>query len=227
MNEKVLVIGGSGDIGQAIVKEFTFKKAQVISTSSEMLNLNSTQNIKNFFKESHTEFNTLIFAAGQNTPRPCWEIDTDAMESTLTINVKAFVEIMYHLIPFMRKERYGRIVAISSIFGFLSRKGRLSYTVSKHALLGAVRNYAIELAADNILVNAVSPGYIETKLTHKNNSSEQISELKKQIPLGQLGQPVHIAKLITFLCSEDNQYITGQDIVIDGGFSINGFKDSP
>jgi 3-oxoacyl-[acyl-carrier protein] reductase len=110
------------------------------------------------------------------------------------------------------------------LYGFLARKGRLPYVISKHGLLGAVRTLAIELAKYNILTNAVSPGYINTKMTTKNNSPEKINELVQGIPQRRLGKPEEIAKVVNFLVNDDNTYINGQDIVVDGGFSIGGFQ---
>jgi 3-oxoacyl-[acyl-carrier protein] reductase len=87
-----------------------------------------------------------------------------------------------------------------------------------------VQSLAIELAHRNILVNAISPGFIETKLTFKNNSPEIIAQLIEGIPLKKLGQPKHIADLTYFLCSEKNSFITGQNIIIDGGYLAGGFQ---
>ena len=94
--------------------------------------------------------------------------------------------------------------------------------MSKHALVGAVKTLALELAADGVLVNSVSPGYIDTKLTRANNDSATIARLEAAIPLGRMGSPDEIAELVFFLASDTNRYISGQDLVIDGGFSIDG-----
>jgi 3-oxoacyl-[acyl-carrier protein] reductase len=96
--------------------------------------------------------------------------------------------------------------------------------MSKHALNGAVKTLAIELASHGVLVNAISPGYIGTKMTYKNNSPETISKLVSGIPLGRLGYPEDIAEVASFLCSPKNRYLTGQDLVVDGGFSVGGFQ---
>ena len=119
----------------------------------------------------------------------------------------------------------GRIVVISSIFGFLSRSGRLPYSASKHALIGACKTLAIELGCDGVLVNSVSPGYIQTDLTTKNNDQETLSRIIRNIPVQRLGLPSDIAEAAYFLGSESNQYITGQNIIIDGGLSIDGGRN--
>ena len=112
---------------------------------------------------------------------------------------------------------------ISSLYGTTSRVERLPYTLSKHALNGIVKNLAIELSENGVLVNSISPGYINTKMTYINNTKEQINKLERLIPLKRLGKPDEIAELAFFLCSPKNTYINGQDIVVDGGFSVGGF----
>jgi 3-oxoacyl-[acyl-carrier protein] reductase len=100
----------------------------------------------------------------------------------------------------------------------------LPYVLSKHALNGAVKTLAIELGPSGVLVNSVSPGYIATPLTYRNNSKQDLEKLVAGIPLGRLGEPHEIAKVVEFLCSDLNTYINGQDLVVDGGFSVGGFQ---
>jgi 3-oxoacyl-[acyl-carrier protein] reductase len=104
------------------------------------------------------------------------------------------------------------------------RQGRLAYSASKHALLGITRTLAIELAKYNVAVNSVSPGYIMTKMTKKNNSVDVIKQLENNIPLQRLGKSEEVADLVYYLASESNSYLTGQNIVIDGGYSAGGFQ---
>ena len=93
------------------------------------------------------------------------------------------------------------------------------YTSSKNALVGLTKTLAVEWASQNVLVNAVSPGFTLTELTKTTNTKEQLIELQNKIPIGRLADPVEIAKLVAFLCSDLNTYITGQNIIIDGGFT--------
>ena len=112
---------------------------------------------------------------------------------------------------------------ISSLYGLFGRKNRLPYVVSKHALNGACKTLAIELGKKNIRVNAISPGFIKTKLTEKNLSNQEIKNIKKAIPLGDLGKPDDIAHLTSFLISKKGRYINGTNIVVDGGYSCGAF----
>ena len=126
----------------------------------------------------------------------------------------------------MMKKKEGHILAISSLYGTASRRNRISYTMSKHALNGAVKTLSIELGEHNIKVNSLSPGYVETNMTKKNNDAKQIDLWKSRIPLGRLASPVDIAKVSLFLCSDNNQYISGQNIIVDGGYSIGGYESA-
>ena len=103
------------------------------------------------------------------------------------------------------------------MYSFLVKPERLSYSISKHALLAAVKTMAIEMSDQKIKVNMVSPGFVDTKLTRLNNSQERVEELNKLVPLG-LTNANEIAKICLYLVKE-NQAITGQNIVIDGGYS--------
>ena len=111
------------------------------------------------------------------------------------------------------------MVNISSVFGLVSRAGRAPYTAAKTGLVGFTRAAAIEWGGDNVLVNALCPGYVETDLTRQNNTPEQLKALCAQLPLGRLGQPDEIARAVYFLGSEQNTFITGQTLVADGGFT--------
>jgi 3-oxoacyl-[acyl-carrier protein] reductase len=97
--------------------------------------------------------------------------------------------------------------------------------MSKHALIGAARTLAIEYGARNVMVNTVSPGYVDTKLTRQNNDAATIERFRLGIPLRRLAAPEDIAEVCSFLCSTRNRYLTGQDIVVDGGFTCGGYQN--
>ena len=119
----------------------------------------------------------------------------------------------------MIDHHFGRIVNISSIWSLVSKPGRLSYSVSKDGLNGFTRALAVEVAQYNILVNTIAPGFVNTDLTRQNNSPEDIEEICKKIPLGRLAEPDEIERFVAFLCSDTNSYLTGQCLVMDGGFT--------
>ena len=120
----------------------------------------------------------------------------------------------------MIQKQYGRVVIISSLYAFLSKERRIAYSSSKNAITGFVKSTAIELAKNNILINAVAPGYVMTDMTSKNLMESEIEELKIKIPTGRLQSEKDIANACMFLCSDYNQSITGQLLVVDGGYSL-------
>lgn len=122
--------------------------------------------------------------------------------------------------PYMKRNRFGRIVNIGSIWGGIGKPGRSVYSATKHGIHGITSTLAVELAPYNILVNTVAPGQTLTELTLRNNSHEEIRQMEKDIPLGRLAQPEEVARLVLFVGNEENTYITGQQIFIDGGLTI-------
>ena len=120
----------------------------------------------------------------------------------------------------MKKNKYGRIVNIASIFGVISREKRAAYSSTKSGLIGLTKATAHDLAKDNILVNSISPGFIDTELTKNILGEKSMKEISSSIPLKRLGDPDEIAKLVLFLTSDQNTYITGENIIIDGGYTI-------
>ena len=101
----------------------------------------------------------------------------------------------------------------------ITRQGRSSYTLSKNAITGLTKTLAIEWAQYNVLVNAVSPGFILTELTKSTNTPEQLLQLESQIPAKRMAEPIEIANVVAFLCSNMNTYLTGQNITVDGGYT--------
>ena len=221
MPPAVLVLGGRGDIGSAIARRFVTAGHPVIAAGRAEFDLTESAAIDAWFDRAHPPIGVLVHSAGLNHPKRFAELTDAEIRECFAANVEGFLQVARRVIPELVAER-GRIVVLSSIFGFLSRAGRLPYAMSKHALIGIVKSLAIELAPEGVLVNAVSPGYIDTKLTRANNDDATIARLQSAIPMQRLGSPEDIAEVVYFLGSASNRYVTGQDVVVDGGFSIDG-----
>ena len=161
----------------------------------------------------------LVNNAGINTIAPLDALGDGVLDEMLQVNLKAPLQIVRALGGRIGGSRTGRIVNLSSIWAFVSKEGRCGYTAAKAAVRGVTQTLALELAPRNILVNAVAPGFVDTELTRRNNTPEQIAALAETIPLARLAAPEEIAELIGFLASERNTYITGQTLVIDGGYT--------
>ena len=119
----------------------------------------------------------------------------------------------------MRKKGWGRIVNVTSIFGVISKELRGAYSASKFGLDGLTAALAAEAAADGVLANCVAPGFIDTDLTRRVLGPRGMAEMAKRIPARRLGKPAEIAALVAWLAGPENTYLSGQQVVIDGGFS--------
>lgn len=221
----LLLTGGNGEIGRAIADKFTQEKICVIAPSRQEMDLESKSSIHTYMKGLDSPIDIFIHCAGFNTPKPAGELSTADVEKTFQINTFSFYDIISHLLPEFKKRKSGYILGISSIYGFYSRKNRLAYSASKHALNAMIKTLALELGAYNVLVNGVAPGFVDTKMTSKNNDAATIAGFKRKIPLGELALPAQIAKVCYFLCSEENAYINGEIVKVDGGYSQGGFQE--
>ena len=119
----------------------------------------------------------------------------------------------------MKEKNWGRIVNISSIWGKISKAHRASYSASKFALDGLTASLAAEFARNGILANCVSPGFTDTELTSQTLGKKGIEEILKTVPIGRMAKPEEIANLVLWLGSDKNEYVSGQNISIDGGFT--------
>ena len=219
---RVLLTGGRGGIGSSIKDELISKGCSVVAPTSDELDLSSQIHVLKWIQaNSDLEFDGLVLCAGTNTPRDFDEVETLEYLRILETNVNSNRLLIKAALPAMQKNRYGRIIAISSSYSTITRAGRSSYSVSKAALEALIRSVGLENAQNNVLANSVVPGFIETPLTLKNNDKFQIEKILERIPMGHMGKPSDVAKLVWFLMSEQNTYITGQSIRVDGGFSIN------
>jgi 3-oxoacyl-[acyl-carrier protein] reductase len=222
---KVLILGGTGDIGSAIARRLTLDFGdEVVAVGSNDLNLADTHSVDLFLERHGLDFDVLVHSAGFNQPGLFELLDMKNIELTIQANLMGFLRISQALIPHWKFRSRGSVVIISSLYGFFSRKGRMPYAISKHALIGAMKTMAIEFGEFGVMVNAVSPGYIDTKMTSKNNSPEVIQKLISGIPVKKLGSPDDVARAVSFLASPQNHYVNGLDLVVDGGYSVGGFQ---
>jgi len=221
---RALVLGGTGAIGTAIAHQLTKEGHQVTATGQSTFDLTDERQIAAFFESTGATFEILVHAAGVNVPKTFEALTDTEIRASVDANLFGFLDVVRHCLPHWRSRSLGRVVVLSSLYGSLGRAGRLPYVISKHALNGAVKTLAIELGCSGVLVNSVSPGYIETPLTLRNNQPSTLNRLVTGIPIGRMGTAAEVAQVVTFLCSEQNTYLTGQDIVVDGGFSVGGFQ---
>jgi len=214
-----LVTGASRGIGAAIAKKLASDGCEVITPTRAELDLASDKSIEAYLSMLEQPVDILVNDAGINRIAVMENVQSQDLTDTLQINLIAPFRLAQFLAPQMIARQFGRIVNISSVWSVISRAGRISYTMSKTAINGMTRSLAVELAPYNILVNAVAPGYVMTDLTRQNNSVAELEKISQAIPARRLAEPQEIANVVAFLCSEHNTYLTGQIIVVDGGYT--------
>lgn len=171
-------------------------------------------------KERFGQVDILINNAGMNIRKPMVDYTLDEWNTVMDTNLTSVFLVSRSFIPMMRGRGYGRIINLASMMSHISLPGRTAYSASKAAMLGVTRALAQELAADGITVVAISPGPFATEI---NTSLMQNPELNRQflsnIPLSRWGNAEEVGKLALYLCSEAAGFITGSDVIIDGGWT--------
>lgn len=236
-----LVTGASRGIGRAIALTLAEAGADVAvnyagseAAAAEVVSLieamgrkavkikadvSSAQEVDDMFKivlETYGKLDILVNNAGITRDNLIMRMKEDEFDQVIATNLKGVFNCVKAATRPMMKQRYGRIINISSVVGALGNPGQANYVAAKAGVIGMTKATAKELASRGITVNAVAPGFIETDMTDKL-SEDTRSALLQQIPLARLGQPEDIAKAVRFLASEDASYMTGQTIHVDGG----------
>ena len=235
MKNKMLITGSSRGIGAAIARLAKVKGYEVLlhgRTQSDQLmelakELDSKYVIFDISNENEvkkalsdiTQINFLVNSAGLNISKAFDDLKDSDWRSVYDVNIFGLVNVIRYTIPIMkRSQSIGKIINIASIKGLYASVGRVAYASSKAAVINLTTGLAKELAP-RILVNAVAPGFTNTEMT-KNTWSDRIKKQVNNILLKRMADPKEIAEVVLFLSSDRNQYITGQTINVDGGFSI-------
>ena len=232
MQYRAVITGATRGIGYAIAERLLKDGLEVIVTGTkkngnypagssyyqvDFLDEDSTNKFINFLKKQ--KINILVNNAGINKISEFSSIDIDDFDRILRINLRAPFQICQAVIPYMEKIKWGRIVNLTSVFGNISKEYRAAYSSSKFGLDGMTVALAAEVSEKGILANSVGPGIIDTDMTRDVLGYSGIAKLKGQIPMKRLGQASEIASLVSWLVSNENTYMTGQNLMIDGGFT--------
>ncbi|MAQ03669.1 MAG: 3-oxoacyl-[acyl-carrier-protein] reductase [Rhodospirillaceae bacterium] len=237
---KVILTGGTGGIGRAISKRLVDSgaivtisgtKKTVLDEISSELSQNAfflvndlsesgaVETLLSFAYDKMGEVDILINNAGITRDGLMVRMGDDDWLDVIAINLTAGFKLARGCLKSMMKNRWGRIINISSVVGFTGNPGQANYAASKAGIIGMTKSLAAEVASRNITVNCIAPGYIKTAMT-ESLTEKQTSELLKLVPSGRMGVPEDIAASVLYLSSEEASYLTGQTIHINGGLAM-------
>lgn len=199
-----------------IKDEIEKTNAKFLAVKGDVTDFDSTQQMVNDIIKEYGKIDVLVNNAGITKDTLLVRMKKEEFEDVIDVNLIGTFNITKNVIPYMIKQRKGRIINISSVVGISGNAGQTNYSASKAGIIGFTKSLAKEVGSRNILVNAVAPGFIETQMTDilKDEVKEEIS---KKIPLKRMGTVEDVANVVKFLTSEDSSYITGQVIQVDGG----------
>jgi len=231
MRYRAVVTGATRGIGYAIAERLIKDDIEVIVTGTsedadypdgasyhavDFLNDSSLKAFVGYLKQQKIDI--LVNNAGINKIGEFANINIDDFDRILKVNLRTPFLLCQAVIPHMKENSWGRIVNLTSIFGSITKAYRASYSSSKFGIDGMTAALAAEVSEMGILANSVGPGFIDTDLTRSVLGEKGIAEVQRQIPIKRLGHVNEIASLVSWLVSNENTYVSGQNIMIDGGF---------
>jgi 3-oxoacyl-[acyl-carrier protein] reductase len=241
LDKVAIVTGGAQGIGKSIVEKLASEGANCVIVDVDLQTAQNTakeveekygvktlvfnvdvvnyQQVQSCVDETVTKFgkvDILVNNAGITRDNLIIRMTEEEWDKVLDVNLKGCFNFIKAVSKYMIKQKSGRIINIASVVGLMGNPGQANYSASKGGLIALTKTVAKELASRNILVNAVAPGYIKTRMTEQL-SEEQKKKLQEYIPLNRLGEPEDVANVVWFLCIEESSYITGQVISVNGG----------
>ena len=235
-NKKIIITGATGGIGNSLVKKFHSLQANILATGTKTEKLDEIKkkwpdvNVKKFDISDHSrieEFidnaslelgglDILINNAGMNKDNLSLRMKDEEWKKVIDVNLSSTFLLTKHSIKKMLKNKFGRVINITSIVGHSGNLGQANYSASKAGIIGMSKSLAIEYAKKNITINCVSPGFIQTSMTA--NIAEKVKLfLTSRIPMGRLGTGEDVSNCVAFLSSNESSYITGETIHVNGG----------
>ena len=241
-NKVALITGASRGIGRAIAQKFADNGYNlVINYRSDNTNLEELEkelkknnNIEILFIKTDVsdylqceemakkviehfgKIDILVNNSGITKDNLLIRMKEQDFDNVINVNLKGTFNVTKNIVPYMIKQRKGKIVNISSVVGVSGNAGQANYAASKAGIIGFTKSIAKELASRNILANCVAPGFIKTDMTDILNEDIR-NQINLQIPLKKMGEAIEVANAVYFLASEENTYITGQVLNVDGG----------
>ena len=237
MSKTVLITGSTGGIGSKIAEVLYSYGAEIYLSGTRRekleilakklgkrahileINLSKIEMFEKEITEISGNIDCVINNAGVTRDGLLMRMKDEDIDDVLNINLAGTIKLTRFLLKNMLKNKFGRIINISSVVGFTGNPGQSNYSASKAGIIGFTKSLALEVASRGITVNAIAPGYIMTPMTEKL-SEEQKNKVLSNIPAGRMGLPLDIANTVKFLLSEDANYITGNTIHVNGGLAM-------
>lgn len=234
-----IVTGANGAIGSCISKVLLSHGANVFlvgSNGSTMDNIpgiigqisvditheGAIQKIFNSALSACPKIDILVNCIGISVDNLFLKITEDEWDSQINVNLKSTWLLTQAALKHMMRNKYGRIVSISSVIARIGNVGQTVYATTKSGLYGMTRSLAREVASRGITVNTVSPGFIESQMTQKLMENQELkSSILANVPLGYIGKPEDVASAVLYLVSDEARYVTGADIQVSGGMYMN------
>ena len=210
------------DIAEASVNSVTEEiKAMNRESLAVLADVSSSSDVERLVKtatDTYGKVDILVNNAGITRDQLLLRMSDEDWDRVMNVNLKSVFLCTRALLRHMIKQRWGRIINLSSIVGLVGNTGQANYASAKAGIIGFTRTIAKEVASRNITVNAIAPGFIDTGMTQQLDEKQK-QELQKRIPVGYLGTPRDVAEAAAFLASEEARYITGQVLSVDGGMA--------
>ena len=241
-NKVALITGGSRGIGEKIAERFAQAgynliinyvsnienveeleakikgnaNIEILFIQSDVTSFESCENMVNEAIKKFGHIDVLVNNAGITKDTLLMRMKEEDFDKVINVNLKGTYNVTKNVIPYMMKQKYGKIINISSVVGVSGNAGQANYAASKAGIIGFTKSVAKELASRNISANCVAPGFIKTDMTDVLSDSVKES-INSQIPLKKMGTAEEVANAVYFLGNEENTYITGQVLNVDGG----------
>lgn len=204
------------DLLASLQEEIESKNVEFLSVQGDVSKYEDAERMIKEIIDKFGRIDVLVNNAGITKDTLIMRMQKEDFENVVNVNLVGTFNVTKNVVPYMMKQRDGRIINLSSVVGISGNAGQANYAASKAGIIGFTKSLAKEVGSRNILVNAVAPGFIETQMTDVLKP-EIKEEIIKTIPLKRTGKTRDVANVVKFLASEDSSYITGQVIQIDGG----------
>ncbi|MFC1931408.1 3-oxoacyl-ACP reductase FabG [Chloroflexota bacterium] len=201
---------------EPVVEEIRAMKREGLAVNADISSSAEVAKLVDTVIAKYGQVDILVNNAGIARDQLLLRMSDEDWDKVLSVNLKSVFLCTRAVLRHMVKQRWGRIISISSIVGITGNPGQANYAAAKAGIIGFTKTIAKEVGSRGITVNAIAPGFIDTKMTQQL-ADNQRQELMKRIPLGSLGTPRDVAEAVAFLASEEARYITGQVLGVDGG----------